>query len=77
MNTALTQLNRTSESETRSRPTIAAHSDGRWDYERKAQGGVPTGNAAYWAALRPIQSTRVSRQGWRTLLDVLRNSDSR
>lgn len=77
MNTALTQLNVTPQSEVMSRPAGGAHLDGLLGCEGRPRSGIPTGNAAYWATLRPVQSTRVSRQGWRTLLDVLRNPDSR
>ena len=73
MNTTLTQLNITPQSEALSRAAL----DGCWACDEEPRPRIPTGNAAYWATLRPVQSTRVSRQGWKTLLDVLRNPDSR
>lgn len=48
-----------------------------WGTAGRGAPGIPTGNAAYWATLRPVQSPRVSRQGWRAVLDVLRNPSDR
>ncbi len=77
MNTTLTQLDVSSRPAALNQSASGIHLDGGWDCAERSRTGVPTGNAAYWATLRPVQSTRLSRQGWKTLLDVLRNPNSR
>lgn len=71
MSTTLNRLKQLSYGNGVSAPGVESGLDARWDRSELERHTVPTGNAAYWAALRPVQSPRVSRQGWRAVLNEI------
>lgn len=77
MSTTLNRLNPPSLANHFTRAEVKSDLSTDWGHADVGGSGIPTGNAAYWATLRSVQSPRVSRQGWKAVLDVLRKPSYR